>query len=65
MAQFFVKDENDIRRCRESLASRMPITITVTIDDKIKAFRGVVQSVEEDRNRTPWRYRVTMKEAIK
>lgn len=60
MAQFYTSNENDIRRCREALKDRMPITVTAVVGNEIKAFSGVVQSVDEDRQSKPPRWRVTM-----
>jgi hypothetical protein len=62
MAQFQISDENDARRCLESLRGQFPITITATVKDKIEAFSGIVQSVE-DQGRYPPRWRVTMIES--
>jgi hypothetical protein len=44
--QFFAMTP-DARRCHDSHAARMPITIIgLTADGKVKVFSGVIQSVE-------------------
>ena len=49
MSQFYVKSDEDIRRCKEAVSSRMPIIISVWPDGEAQArvFQGVVQSVQE------------------
>jgi len=68
MTQFYIcnDSEHDVRRCRESRDTRRPITITgLTRDALVKAFSGVVQSVEHDLSRNPGtRLRVTIREEI-
>jgi hypothetical protein len=45
-AQFYAMTP-DARRCRDSHAARMPITIIgLTAEGKVKVFSGVIQSVE-------------------
>jgi hypothetical protein len=39
---------------------RRPITMSGTIGPKLGFFTGVVQSVEEDKNATPMRWRITI-----
>jgi hypothetical protein len=63
MSQFYTSSEEDLRRCRASLIEKRPILITATVDDKIRAFNGVVQSVDEDRKWTPKRWRITIIES--
>ena len=63
--RFYIEDRNataDVPRCRTSQTSRMPITITGTTEDgAIKAFTGIVQSVEHDEKRPAnRRWRVTL-----
>ena len=66
MSQFFVSSENDADRCRESALSRMPISISGTdMDGRIKPFTGQVQSVDEDRQSDPKRWRITMLDAVR
>jgi len=48
------------RRCYEALKDRLPITMTAAVGSGVKAFIGVVQSIEEDRNTSPKRWRVTI-----
>ncbi len=64
MSQFYISDdnENDVRRCNESRDDQVVITITgLTIDGHIKAFTGIVQSVEHDEVRDQGkRWRVTL-----
>ncbi len=65
MAQFYISSaepESDVQRCRESLVGRFPITITGrTEGGEIKAFTGVVQSVQEQKQNPPGtRWLVTM-----
>ena len=61
MSQFYISDDSeaDVQRCKESRDSRTVITITGrTTDGFIKAFTGIVQSVEHDAARSPgtrWR----------
>jgi hypothetical protein len=46
MSQFYAQ-AIDESRCRHSLISKMPIMITgLTTEGKIRAFAGIVQSVE-------------------
>jgi len=61
--QFYVSSEDDVRRCQESRALKLAITISGTADDgKIRAFTGVVQSIDDDKTRTASkRWRVTMR----
>lgn len=65
MSQFYVGNETDVRRCRESQRHRTSITITgETADGRIRPFRGVVQAMEEDTARLPdRRWRITMRDA--
>lgn len=63
MGQFYTTNEADVRRCREALADQRPILITATVEDTVQAFNGIVQSIEEDRNVTPKRWRVTIIDA--
>jgi hypothetical protein len=67
MSQFYIGNDDaaDVQKCKESRDSRTSITITGrTIDGFIKAFTGVVQSVEHDLARAPGaRWRVTIREA--
>ena len=64
MSQFYISNdnENDVRRCNESLTGRRSITITgLNMDGQVGAFTGVVQSVEHDATRDKGRhYRVTI-----
>jgi len=65
MVQFSIHSESDRERCQDSIARRIPITISGTTPDcEIRAFTGVVQSVEDYGVKTgPWRWRVTMRES--
>jgi hypothetical protein len=65
MSQFYVSTENDIHRCKESIALCQPITITGTdMDGRIRVFTGQVQSVEENRQAaSQQRSRIKMLEA--
>src|ERR1700694_1825309 len=60
MAQVTVTDENTARRCKEALLDRMPIMFTQVVGDKIKAFSGQVQSVEDDNSGPQPKWRVTL-----
>jgi hypothetical protein len=64
MPQFYISNdnENDVRRCNESLAFRQLITITgLNMDGQVAAFTGVVQSVAQDAMRDKGRrYQVTI-----
>jgi hypothetical protein len=64
MPQFYISNdnENDVRRCTESLTGRRPITITgLNLDGQVAAFTGVVQSVDLDAVRDKGRrYQVTI-----
>jgi hypothetical protein len=55
-------NENDVIRCRESLAEGHSIVITgIGIDGKVGAFTGVVQSVAHNAMQKPGRrYSVTI-----
>ena len=65
MMQFYVSTEDDMRRCNASRDDRMAITISgTTSEGEIRAFAGVVQSVEDHgEHNLPWRWRVTMRES--
>jgi hypothetical protein len=64
MPQLYISNdnENDVRRCNESLAGRRPITMTgLNMDGQVTALTGIVQSVEHDAMRDKGRrYRVTI-----
>ena len=64
MSQFYVINDNDfdVRRCNGSRDDQILITITgVSLDGHIKAFAGIVQSVEHDLDRDQGRrWRVTI-----
>jgi len=64
MSQFYISndDENDVRRCNESLAFRQSITITgLNMNGQVAGFTGVVQSVAHDAKRDVGRrYKVTI-----
>ena len=45
MSQFYAQAV-DLVRCQQSIAAKMPITITGLLDGKVRAFSGIVQSVE-------------------
>jgi hypothetical protein len=65
MSQFYISDDSEagVQRCKESRDSRTLITIMGrTTDGFIKAFTGIVQSVEHDAARSPGtQWRVTMR----
>jgi hypothetical protein len=66
MGQFYISNdnENDVRRCNESLRTTAPIVITgLTLEGlHLKAFQGIVQSIDGDPKRG-WgkRYKVTIR----
>jgi hypothetical protein len=60
MAQVTVTDEGTARRCKQALLDRMPIAFTQVVGDKIKAFAGQVQSVEDDNSGPQTKWRVTL-----
>jgi hypothetical protein len=66
-SQFYISNDSevDVQRCKESRDTGRPITIIgLTRDGLLKAFNGVVQSVEHDPKRNPGtRFRVTIREA--
>lgn len=59
--QFYAQAQDE-DRCRHSVLTRMPITITgLTSDGRIRAFTGAVQSVETGNTTHPgYPLRVTM-----
>jgi hypothetical protein len=62
MFQFYVSSEHDVRRCKVSFDGQLPITINGSTDgSNVKAFTGVVYSIDEDKSGLPnKRWRVTM-----
>jgi hypothetical protein len=60
MSQFYVIDKESAARARDTIRQRIPITMSGTVGDKIGIFTGPVQSVEEDKNATPTRWRITI-----
>jgi hypothetical protein len=68
MSQFYISNaepEVDVKRCRQSKAGRFPIIITGRTEaGEIKAFTGIVQSVEYFRqNPGDMCWRITMEDA--
>jgi hypothetical protein len=67
LSQFFVPDVQSATRCEESCATVKSITVTGVdaLDGKVKAYTGVVQSVEDHGESKPLsqRWRVTMRDA--
>jgi hypothetical protein len=63
MGQFYLGDEKDVLRCQGSSAAGSTITITgTTFGGHIKAFTGIVHSIEDNAKRHPsqrWRVTVT------
>jgi hypothetical protein len=67
MHQFYISNDNvnDVQRCNESLRAEAPIVITgLTIEgQRVQAFRGIVQSVDDDSKRGQGRrYKVTIRD---
>jgi len=64
MSQFYIEGQDDAGRCHRSLDDGAEITISgTTTEGEIKAFTGIVQSVEEDEARPhAQRWRVTMQD---
>lgn len=60
MSQFYVTDKERAAIATEAVLHRRPITMSGTIGPKLGFFTGVVQSVEEDKNATPMRWRITI-----
>jgi len=64
MSQFYVPDDESAKRCHESRNQRLSIEISGvdTIDNRVKLYTGVVQSVEDHGDKSPpgGRWRVTM-----
>ena len=64
MGAFYISDDNgsDISRCNASHATQAPIVIMgITLGGHLKAFTGIVRSVEHDPKRSPInRWRVTI-----
>ena len=68
MSQFYISNlepDSDVKRCRESKVGHFPITITGrTEGGEIRAFTGVVQSVEYLRqNPADMSWRITIEDA--
>ena len=67
MSQFYIScdNEDDAKRCRESIIETQPITITGSTIDRMhfKSFTGVVQSIDDDASRgSGKRFRVTIRD---
>ena len=60
MVTFYTDEQADVERCRESLASRQPITITAIVDDNIQTLTGVIMAIEPDRGTDLKSWRITM-----
>ena len=60
VSQFYVTDKERAAIATEAVLHRRPITMSGTIGPKLGFFTGVVQSVEEDKNATPMRWRITI-----
>ena len=69
MKQFWTPDDESAARCHESCAQGTPDTVSGvdTLDNQLKAFTGVVQSVEDHGEQAPRgrRWRITMIDANK
>jgi hypothetical protein len=67
MNQFYAPDEASAKRCHDSRRQKESITVSGVdvIDGKVKAYTGVVQSVEDFGAASPWgrRWRITIKGA--
>ena len=64
MVQFYAQMADE-ERCRNSVITNQPITITgVTTDGKLHAFRGIVRSVEPGHTLIPgYPLRISMQDA--
>jgi hypothetical protein len=60
MSQFYVTDKETAVRAHDSVRHRIPITMSGTVGERIGIFTGPAQSVEEDTNATPTRWRITI-----
>jgi hypothetical protein len=67
MSQFYIQDEESVKKCRDSYKHRDPVTVSGVdaIDNRVKLYTGVVQSVEDHGAASPSgrRWRATMQES--
>jgi hypothetical protein len=66
MNQFYISldKEAEAARCRDSVMFKLPILITgMSIDGRVEAFDGIVQSVDEDKGRGAGkRFKITIRD---
>jgi hypothetical protein len=62
MVQFYVTDEESVRKAREAVLHREPISMSGMIGRGVRMFTGIVQSVEEDKIASPKRWRITIRD---
>jgi hypothetical protein len=57
-----VSNPKSVHVATEAMLDRTPIALSGFIDDEVKTVTGFVQSIEEDVDRVPPRWRVTIRE---
>lgn len=65
MSQFYIANEADADRCRESQITQAVLTVSgLNLKGKIQSFTGIVQSVDDDTKRhVQKRWRITMRDS--
>jgi hypothetical protein len=60
MSEFYLSDAKDLVRCQGSMAEQKRVVVVGRVGNEIKTFKGVVQTINEDRTSNPKRWRIKM-----